>query len=326
MKRFATLIFFLFISSSVFSQSKQYLDSVSQRLLLAFNENFVLIDAYKDGLLKEGDNYSFVYKDNVLKFNGRELSGDLAAHYISRINIYTQCLRYPSYEYFHIEGDNFNLKKASTYFRRYTPTFTTSPKKQASQNTATIDSAIVESYDLFIAPEKPSKRMHDSILICSLYADKLIDGKSDLNIRFNTDDVLVNKKKLDDGQNGKFLTLSQKAIDATSISKSDFVLISFSKYEVMYYINNTNFSTNIPPINKEEVVVEVYPSPAKDIVNILVGDGDINFTAKLVDEYGRLVKESTDRSISVSDIPSGIYFVMVSYQNTMQTKRVIVMH
>jgi len=328
MKRFFSIIvFFLLLGSNVFSQSQRYLDSVSDRLLYNNNENYILIDAYNDGLIRQGDAYDIIYKDGVLKINGLELTGDMADKYIPRVNTYISRYGLPKYETFHVAGKHFDLRTAASYFGRWgnNLTYTVHDKNNDKVKGPLADAAL-DQYINYIFGKNQATVIKDSIIICSLFKDKLIDNKHGFNVRFSKDEILINNKKLEGEQKTKYLALSRDNTELIPESKNDFVTISYTIMDIMRYTRNMGSSTSVVNLNEEPVVVKVYPSPAKDLIHITIGDGDIWFSAKIIDPNGKVLRQTNENSMSVADLPSGIYFVMVSYQNTMQTSRVVVMH
>lgn len=72
---------------------------------------------------------------------------------------------------------------------------------------------------------------------------------------------------------------------------------------------------------------EVYPNPAKEEININVKE-EVRGKATLMDAAGRLVRSKqingTQAAINVSDLPSGMYQLVVSDKNGSLTKAVIV--
>jgi D-alanyl-D-alanine carboxypeptidase len=58
----------------------------------------------------------------------------------------------------------------------------------------------------------------------------------------------------------------------------------------------------------EEKYYKVYPNPTTDIINIDIPDQDLR-SIKILDPTGRLIKESFETQFSISNFPTGIYFI-----------------
>lgn len=51
------------------------LDNISRQMEKERNSNFMIVQAYKDGLVKEGEPFSFMYQAGKVSLNNRELTG-----------------------------------------------------------------------------------------------------------------------------------------------------------------------------------------------------------------------------------------------------------
>lgn len=69
-------------------------------------------------------------------------------------------------------------------------------------------------------------------------------------------------------------------------------------------------SLGLPEIAKEEVLFEIYPNPAKEIIQLKVKDDQFK-GALIFDLHGKLLRkiDLEERQISLSDLVSGVYFI-----------------
>ena len=61
----------------------------------------------------------------------------------------------------------------------------------------------------------------------------------------------------------------------------------------------------------------IYPNPAKDEINLKLGNGTLSGSAIIFNQFGQIVKRAfiTDNPISVAELPSGVYFVRVGKES-----------
>ncbi len=111
--------------------------------------------------------------------------------------------------------------------------------------------------------------------------------------------------------------------DKNSISEEDFT-------SVVGYLNGDKAETimkmKINEMIDEGYSVNVFPNPASDKVNVIVTD---NADIQLLDLQGRLayygrVQEYENKTINVSDLPSGLYMLKVINENFVATRLVVV--
>ena len=67
--------------------------------------------------------------------------------------------------------------------------------------------------------------------------------------------------------------------------------------------------------------IVVYPNPVKDIINIV---SDLDIRVNLYDVSGKILrKNTTDKIIDLSNLPSGIYFLNIEHEGNIYNKRII---
>lgn len=67
--------------------------------------------------------------------------------------------------------------------------------------------------------------------------------------------------------------------------------------------------------------LEIYPNPVKDILFIEVEEGSVQ--VQIFSTTGILIRTTSNRTIDVSDLASGLYFAKVLSQGRNSTKRFI---
>ena len=68
-------------------------------------------------------------------------------------------------------------------------------------------------------------------------------------------------------------------------------------------------------------LISIYPNPASDVLNIKIPSN--NFSISILDNTGRIVKTSTQKSFNISDIESGIYIVSIDIEGTIVNERLV---
>lgn len=103
-----------------------------------------------------------------------------------------------------------------------------------------------------------------------------------------------------------------------------FVLDSYDKYKL--YLDDISMTIDDPVgITEDELNwVEVYPNPASTVVRLKTDK--VVESVSICNSTGQLVNSTpyTSSGIDVSTLPSGIYFVRISAENTVTTKRLVI--
>ena len=97
--------------------------------------------------------------------------------------------------------------------------------------------------------------------------------------------------------------------------------------KVVSLSNNVEVLTEVPAIvEKETFNVDIFPNPAKSTLNFSSDYEYGKLSVLIVNAQGQEVRRFTfdgSRSIDVSDLSSGVYFVKI-LGNTMQTKKIVI--
>lgn len=69
-------------------------------------------------------------------------------------------------------------------------------------------------------------------------------------------------------------------------------------------------SLGLPTIEKAEVLFEIYPNPANELINLRVNDDQFK-GALIFDLHGKLIRtiEMDERQIQLENFVSGVYFI-----------------
>lgn len=96
------------------------------------------------------------------------------------------------------------------------------------------------------------------------------------------------------------------------------------------YDNASNSSTGVPNVPTADKAM-IYPNPAADVINVSLPD-KMNGTIGMYDVTGKVIFEQPTSAgnslyhINTSQLPSGQYLLVIKSANTIQTKKVTVMH
>lgn len=73
-----------------------------------------------------------------------------------------------------------------------------------------------------------------------------------------------------------------------------------------------------------EIEIKIYPNPASDELNIETEDELIK--AIILCPLGKIISESREQHISVSNIPNGVYTLSISTKNSIVNKKIVINH
>jgi len=106
-------------------------------------------------------------------------------------------------------------------------------------------------------------------------------------------------------------------------------------YGIRYdYIHVTNF-TGIDYVTSGNKEVIIYPNPTIDILKIVLNNDLKNTCITIYNSTGKLIKTCNTAkylhsdniiSVSMSDIPTGVYFLKVESLNNSKIKKIVVIH
>lgn len=194
-------------------------------------------------------------------------------------------------------GSNFNL-----YSLNYDTT----------TNKVSIVSVIYFNYDGTIYAYNPNGT--DDIAIGTFDANT----KYTVTTRFNADG------NLDYYLNGEFLA------SVTSYNNLPVNLLSYTidDWDSSYFVDNIAYNTTLDVKTAVASSLEVYPNPAKDVVNVSNSNNTAINAVQVTDINGRVVKTAkyegtVSAQVNIADLASGVYMMSISSDNGTTTKKIV---
>jgi hypothetical protein len=92
-----------------------------------------------------------------------------------------------------------------------------------------------------------------------------------------------------------------------------------------YYVGN-NCVTSVENKTEKTTTINFYPNPSNDILHILMGNEVNNLLVKMYDVTGKLILQSTSKSIDIADVPNGVYQIQINAGTALETKKIIINH
>lgn len=91
-----------------------------------------------------------------------------------------------------------------------------------------------------------------------------------------------------------------------------------------FTINKSGVTLSVDQTDTQENSIKIYPVPANDLLNIKVNLNENFKTAKIYNNTGALVKSTTDATVNVSNLASGMYVVEIKTDKNTYYKSVII--
>ena len=133
-----------------------------------------------------------------------------------------------------------------------------------------------------------------------------------------------------------YIVTNWQYVDLTALGNVDSVTFELRSSDAgAFGINTPAFfamdNFNGTALSTRDLVAQIdfsiYPNPAVDVLNISTDNGNVE-TVQILDLSGRLVKSiqnlNGNQTIDISDLNTGVYFVQVSVNGTVETKRLVV--
>jgi hypothetical protein len=92
-----------------------------------------------------------------------------------------------------------------------------------------------------------------------------------------------------------------------------------------YSVGN-NCVTPVENKTEKKSTINFYPNPSNEILHILTGNEVNNLLVKMYDVTGKLILQSTSKSIDIADVPNGVYQIQINAGSTHETKKIIINH
>jgi hypothetical protein len=92
------------------------------------------------------------------------------------------------------------------------------------------------------------------------------------------------------------------------------------------YIESYPNAINELPTSNLNLSISIYPNPAKDNLNIVLPVGLNNSQIKLSNTVGQIMLQTNSKTLDISTIPEGMYFLDIKNENTEIIKKLIINH
>lgn len=139
------------------------------------------------------------------------------------------------------------------------------------------------------------------------YTSDTVDGTGHISVNVSSSCVKINYIKA---------YLPKDTLDGKHKNRE----IGFS-----YVIGNC-LVTGIDEMKKELTMeeVKIFPNPASSIIQIILNDPTSKFEAKLIDALGNVVLNSNQKTISVRNIPDGVYIIYIQTEKGYKSQKIII--
>ena len=77
------------------------------------------------------------------------------------------------------------------------------------------------------------------------------------------------------------------------------------------FLDRNDATEKLPHLSKTDNIIVVYPSPTKDILHI---EGAEDYTIRIYNTQGLLLKKATGKQINVSNLHTGTYLLQIGTQ------------
>ncbi len=220
----------LLFSFSLFSPravaGKQLTDSVrnelrtlSNKMLFAHNDNFIILDALVDGYVTIGGKASIVYENDIVTINDKQIPDPKKSWYVDKIRLFQSAQTNDKDK---LNGDAGTTTRFYVINRKVTLAEIFDTASSFRKNVVPRLSTREE-----VLKQKQAK----VVLVDMLAADKLIDTSADFTIRYNILGFFLNNVKVDEAVGAKFV----KYINATWLvvkEKSDYLYMDKEQWIV----------------------------------------------------------------------------------------------
>jgi hypothetical protein len=130
----------------------------------------------------------------------------------------------------------------------------------------------------------------------------------------------------------KDTVISVYIIDDTLLEPTEVITFKSNVTSPIYlYVNDNDSPSSIKEIKEEELSIKIYPNPAKDNVFVQIeNENNKKVGIVLFDTFGKIVfktesnAKSIHNNINVQDLSKGVYFIRVSYKDSIKTQKIII--
>lgn len=210
---------------------KDKLPAISADMYKAGNENYILVDALHDGLIKMNKHYDFRYESKHITFNGKEVPAELRKSYEIKLerllatngkgeNIMMYYRGGGIKEKDLINEDSRFRNKIGTLKQHDEIVKQSEEIQKQHEEIRKQHEEIAKQHEVIVKQHAEIAKEHEAIskrqttytnkIIDAMYADKLINDKENLKIKWNYRGVIVNGKKLKGEMADKYETMFEK--------------------------------------------------------------------------------------------------------------------
>ena len=194
------------------------LDSLSNLFLNVGDNEFLVIDAYHDGLIKD-NTYQFIYREGILQLNGKFLNEPYNTRYLAKLRAIESAMDEKPGSFVFTMGPGAPLGQQAYV---YLPPF---DRYKQHEN-------ITKGY----LQKPPISNIKDSLLVVALIKDKMIYSGQTVHIRYNKLGVWVNGIQLSNVKCRKYIpTLERLTNIPAPDEKNAYAATDLSSYETKRY-------------------------------------------------------------------------------------------
>lgn len=232
MKRSILTLAVLVLPFLAIAKGKKYnnisLDSLSEEFLYNINDNFLVVDAYSDGLIQEGKPYDIaVYKTNV-SVNGKALPAKLGKKYATKLNEYWNKYEVPTdFRKINIHSDRLSMYVVcKNYVRR---NYSSSWNEPIGKTDTIVLADLKDRYFQHVKLENELSQ--------NLCNDNIVRMPMDVHLRFNTEGVWVNGKEINKRFTNKYIALISEVVNRKPKDVNDFIGYKIASRDIRAQLN-----------------------------------------------------------------------------------------
>jgi hypothetical protein len=200
---------------------KNELRTLSNQMLSAHNDNFIILDAIVDGYVTIGGKASVIYENDIVTINDKQIPDPKKSWYVDKIRLFQSAQINDKDK---IKGDAGATTRFYVIDLKVTlaEIFDTASsfRKNLAQHLPTHEEVLKQEED-------------KAMLVGMLAADKLIDTSTDFTIRYNILGLFLNNVKVEEAVAAKFVKyinvhwlLAKEKSDYLYVDKTQWILSS----------------------------------------------------------------------------------------------------
>lgn len=235
MKRSILTLAVLILPFLAVAKGKKYynisLDSLSEEFIYNSNEYFLVVDAYSDGLIEEGEPYEIAVNKTFVTVNGNPLPAKLQKKYMNKLDAYWN--KYDVAKDFRkikVKSEGLHMNAiCNLSVKRYMPTIS---KPASTEEQMKAREEMKDTFSDVFANLKDQEELAKNL--CN---DLIIRQPMNVHLRYNTDDVWVNGKLMNKRFTKKYLELISKVVKKQSSSPSEYLGYTVDSRDIRAQLN-----------------------------------------------------------------------------------------